>query len=686
MKCLKCGAALTGTRCGSCGFDLRRDSFTTLLPPDSPAVRKLEDYVLGIIKQEEDEKREKERRETDELKRKLERLRSETDDLRAKNENLEVRNSQLRDENDKLFKDLIYTEKQDETIKDLEDKNRRLNEKLKTAQQEKQDANVRADRERSARQDLERENRKLKNSTPAPAPVSRPSAPIRKSSASASKPAGAKTAAATKKISSTRLLLLMLLMHLPVVVSYVATFLLRPFVHREYLLFDVYILGPAFILFFALLPKKKDLISLDAVFSLGFLFAVVAKVSVVMKYISDLNSTELSMVDNISPFYCIIGLSLVPLLFCLVTYILMYNTSLISSVSRILDALNILVLIVCVVGSGVYYFCELDKFETFKQRYPTEFVSEVSADIGIGPDSSTAEVQEVSEKVKRKYYDECEKTLITGMANGSYKQVVITDHLVYCLNKDGTVSVFGDKYDSQLYDYSNWHDVVSLSTTDYSPNVTGLTSDGRVLSFIKETESWSNVKVLRGYLSDIAAVTEDGKVYSTIEQKDFINKIRNCVTAIPISSKDGDSTVIGVSSAGKLIYEPGNLHIGKEIEAAAKEWTDLKDICFSNTGALFGLTNSGKLLYCIRVSEGSEHYDISMQWKEYCGSLTNVTAVGSGWDYNAILIDGRIYGGGVSEAEDWTDIKNIDCWEHNLIGYKKNGAILMTGDFPWNKD
>ena len=299
MKCLKCGAALTGTRCGSCGFDLRRDSFTTLLPPDSPAVRKLEDYVLGIIKQEEDEKREKERRETDELKRKLERLRSETDDLRAKNENLEVRNSQLRDENDKLFKDLIYTEKQDETIKDLEDKNRRLNEKLKTAQQEKQDANVRADRERSARQDLERENRKLKNSTPAPAPVSRPSAPIRKSSASASKPAGAKTAAATKKISSTRLLLLMLLMHLPVVVSYVATFLLRPFVHREYLLFDVYILGPAFILFFALLPKKKDLISLDAVFSLGFLFAVVAKVSVVMKYISDLNSTELSMVDNI---------------------------------------------------------------------------------------------------------------------------------------------------------------------------------------------------------------------------------------------------------------------------------------------------------------------------------------------------------------------------------------------------
>ena len=315
-------------------------------------------------------------------------------------------------------------------------------------------------------------------------------------------------------------------------------------------------------------------------------------------------------------------------------------------------------------------------------------------------------------KTKEDYLNESIKELNAGISQGKFKQLLFGMDAVYCLNNDGTVTVY--PRDNQDYDNiwgycSDWKDIKNIQVgTDYINRLTsykemliGYTTGGKVLARYDYGDIQDAVKVISIWIfgsemhpinGALLCITSDGKVVEyeydadndVFDRSHIYEPLQGCNKIVSIETKE--AMFLGLNSDGKIIEAPmfgGILNVSDYGEKGTPyaDWTDIKDIAYcEGSYQLFGLTEDGQVLYGGAFAVGGDYFDASE-----AADWTDVVSISAGYKhFVALRSDGTVYAVGNNDygecdVSDWKNIVRVEAYGYATVGYGADGTIYITG-------
>ena len=281
--------------------------------------------------------------------------------------------------------------------------------------------------------------------------------------------------------------------------------------------------------------------------------------------------------------------------------------------------------------------------------------------------------------------------LNAGLTDGAYKQVLFGDYAVYCLNNDGTVTVYTEDEDIRqdfAERYASWSGIVKIYV-GYAGSLFGLDEDGdalvpddRVASiYVEGGSKWLDIlPIWNGFYG----VTSGGNI-AIVDFRDDpisaskVDSLQGCTKVEYIETKDihpiglTAAGTIATAGAGPLLYDGGQQY---------KEWDNLSDIsvCDHSTD-LFGLTNDGTILYEGAFSSGGEDFFDDAD----ATSWTDIAAISTGNSHLvALKKDGTVLAAGDNQygqcnVNEWKNIVRVEAYADSTVGYSSTGEIYTAG-------
>ena len=301
------------------------------------------------------------------------------------------------------------------------------------------------------------------------------------------------------------------------------------------------------------------------------------------------------------------------------------------------------------------------------------------------------------------------EALNSGMNQGNYRQMIFGNKAVYCLNNDGSVTVYAvDQEIGQEMQsvYSTWKDIASITmisnTSWYNESLIGIKTDGtviapdgaRVYQGDIDVSDWTNiVQINASNAETVLALTSDGTVLCTPTTRNYdgspifsdgLDGLTGCQKLVSVETKDVD--VLGLSSSGTIVapsteYAP-YAYYHDDWTTHYLGWSNLKDISICSSGTdLFGLTQSGNVLY-----GGVFGYSGELDFDEdEISSLSDIKAISAGGRHLvALRSDGTVFAAGSNnygqcDVSSWKDIVRIEAYGNTTVGYGPDGKVYYAG-------
>ena len=300
-----------------------------------------------------------------------------------------------------------------------------------------------------------------------------------------------------------------------------------------------------------------------------------------------------------------------------------------------------------------------------------------------------------------RYLKKAIKEINAGMTQGIYEQVIFGYKAIYCLNNDGTISVYAvnqEKDKAMEETYSTWANVnsitVLLSSDNTKETLFGITDDGKVLTPVGElyeeidVNDWTDVVQLDTSLGWLMAVTADGTVLSSREISKWDgNKFTGDISQIACVSVNDDKYYMGLTKDGRII---SLLHKRYYTLFYDGEWTafpyqNLRNvtsivIC-PRSMELFALNKFGDVYYCGALGSNSKKNILEGS----TGSWENVTAISAGEAHIvALLSDGTVLSHGNDKynqcnVNEWKNIVRVEAFGYTTVGYSSDGIVYYCG-------
>ena len=316
--------------------------------------------------------------------------------------------------------------------------------------------------------------------------------------------------------------------------------------------------------------------------------------------------------------------------------------------------------------------------------------------------AKTRMIEETSEKVEETMVKELNQEFLVnniealnnGMAQGIFKQVKFGKNAAYCLNNDGTITVYTIEEDYNLEkrnEYSSWNNIVGIevvnSRSGDGESIIGLRDDGTVAVAagtevgrfnIVDFSGWKDIKWIDTVDSDdLLGLTSEGKFFSTyddhIDTVDFLKDI-NCKKVV--CAWGVDLSVIGLLPDGSLVSSDGYHYTYMSLSG-------LKDMVVLSYDEFFGLTEDGHVVFggnVVSNSSNSEYVDLNT-----IKELVDIKAIDAGINHLvALKSDGTVVALGNNSmgqcnVEAWKDIVRVEAFGNTTIGYASDGRVYYTG-------
>lgn len=335
-------------------------------------------------------------------------------------------------------------------------------------------------------------------------------------------------------------------------------------------------------------------------------------------------------------------------------------------------------------------------------------------------ESSSSEITTLSESSQiesaettisaSEYWAEGTKELREGISQNKYKQVVFGSKAVYCLNNDGTISVFAnDRIDDKVLEeaYSEWTDIDSIYIKLNNKNIWGnyetketlfgIKTDGTVAaptgSIFEEynVSTWENVVKLYTATTGLLGITTDGTVLSTKDYNTWEDKNTkyNCYCReLAIGYSKDDWYEIVVTKGGQIApMDPQNehlpdLYLDGNFVSSYTRLKSVKDIVTCQESCdMFCLTTDGKVHY----AGGFIGFDSNLG-KGETSSWNRIIDIESGNQHIvALREDGTVYAHGSNakgecDVSNWKNIVRIEAYRNTTVGYASDGSIYVAGE------
>ena len=255
------------------------------------------------------------------------------------------------------------------------------------------------------------------------------------------------------------------------------------------------------------------------------------------------------------------------------------------------------------------------------------------------------------------------------------------------LTQDGRVLSAGTNTDG-CCETGDWEDIQSVWAEGYTSF--GVTSEGKVVvagrldsqltdeeeAAVKERlASWTGIRQVAVYMSDIYGLTEDGTVICEGRAAESSNKSVEAWRGIQ-RLQVGDGFVAGLKEDGTLVTLAGSIN---DQQAETSGWSDLAAIS-STQYNLVGLCRDGSIL----VTEPTRCGNSTL---EEILSLTD--AVQAAWLGDSLVVlraDGTVRNTGFveyfrdesAEFDDWKSISRIASNGATLAGLREDGSVVRS--------
>lgn len=316
--------------------------------------------------------------------------------------------------------------------------------------------------------------------------------------------------------------------------------------------------------------------------------------------------------------------------------------------------------------------------------------------------AKTRMIEETSEKVEETMVKELNEEFLVnniealnnGMAQGIFKQVKFGENAAYCLNNDGTITVYTIEEDYNLEkrnEYSSWNNIVGIEVVNSRggdrESIIGLRDDGTVAVAagtevgrfkIVDFSGWKDIKWIDTVDSDdLLGLTSEGKFFSTydnhISDVDFLKDI-NCKKVV--CAWGVDLSVIGLLPDGSLVSSDAYPYMYMSLSG-------LKDMVVLSNNEFFGLTEDGHVVFggnVVSDSSNSEYVDLNL-----IKELVDIRAIDAGINHLvALRSDGTVVAlgnnsRGQCNVGEWKDIVRVEAFGNTTIGYASDGRVYYTG-------
>ena len=313
-------------------------------------------------------------------------------------------------------------------------------------------------------------------------------------------------------------------------------------------------------------------------------------------------------------------------------------------------------------GNPEYYagirpmiFIDLEAYD----EYMTSLKENTSATNQVEVSSQETIQENSNADEKMAFYD--------GLENGLYKQVLMDRKKVFCLNQDGTITVYGADDSNSSNEYSDWTNIKKIVFIGRNNELAGLKEDGRVITLTEEKD-WTGV-------SDI--YSSDGFLFG-IDKNGYVIGQTDIRKEIVIEQMD--FSYLFLNSDGTLSGDDLTIWYHGDWNDDYKKWSNLKDIGFSDSRRLFGLTNDGKVLYggLVGMMEEASDEETLNSWSEVSEmSVGRVHILALKPDGTVLSTGNNDYG--QCDVSDWKDIVRIEAIGNTSFGYTSSGKIYMAG-------
>ena len=403
---------------------------------------------------------------------------------------------------------------------------------------------------------------------------------------------------------------------------------------------------------------------------------------------------------------------------------------------------------------------ELQEHCFLNKTMADKFVYWISFSLGISDYESNEEKDEqqnevvvLSENIK----EEKANSLLhlRKIADEIESRVIVNSNITLALNENGTVSsttVLDDQYKNFtncMDSARNWNNIISIHQEDRSSkHIIGLRKDGKVIltkgkdGRIDEDDldgtsisKWTNVKELITCDDGTYAITNDGKVLSSIKLPDYLKKyyfgqdktehLRNVEKILwsrrqlVCLKKDGtlDATeflgndeekwvpwdeikhwtnikklniisgrMIGIKSDGTLIASSRKEDETKSFDfwEKIKNWKNV-NLFYWGENELVALTDEGKILYASSDRfNGKNSFFREMQTWDNIVKVYFDVGVAAGLRVDGSIVVTQYYGkddGAIWEqASKWNNLIGLVPGFRRIIGIKKDGTLLHVGN------
>ena len=316
--------------------------------------------------------------------------------------------------------------------------------------------------------------------------------------------------------------------------------------------------------------------------------------------------------------------------------------------------------------------------------------------------AKTRMIEETSEKVEETMVKELNEEFLVnniealnnGMAQGIFKQVKFGENAAYCLNNDGTITVYTIEEDYNLEkrnEYSSWNNIVGIEVVNSrggdGESIIGLRDDGTIAVAagtevgrfkIVDFSGWKDIKWIDTVDSDdLLGLTSEGKFFSTyddhIDTVDFLKDI-NCKKVV--CAWGVDLSVIGLLPDGSLVSSDGYHYTYMSLSG-------LKDMVVLSYDEFFGLTEDGHVVFggnVVSNSSNSEYVDLNL-----IKELVDIRAIDAGINHLvALKSDGTVVALGNNSmgqcnVEAWKNIVRVEAFGNTTVGYASDGRVYYTG-------
>jgi hypothetical protein len=325
------------------------------------------------------------------------------------------------------------------------------------------------------------------------------------------------------------------------------------------------------------------------------------------------------------------------------------------------------------------------------------------------------------------YYEACDAVYQSGLEQGLYKQVLVSDRCIYCLKNDGTIEVFGYQYQwgnpvPLEIDYSKWTDIESLTVLDGGTlelfamarsefivnerGIAALRKDGTVLVLSStfqgtvDAANWTDIiQITTSSGDDLFGLQRDGTAHYILvkppwttneELQDELSDLDGSAKIFAVQMKGG-AKIFGLSENGTILYKKDNSistydkTIGGFIDIISN-WSNLKDVAVCRLQSdIVGLMNNGKVLYGGSFGYGGDSYTLD---ESVIDSWEDVISIAAGYSHLVGLReDGTVYAVGKNDygqcnIEGWTNIERVAAFGVSTVGYREDGSILVAGNNP----